>query len=56
MLVNNAGIGWLNALEGTPIDVAQSIFETKTIGTMRMVRAVLPQFRERGVGLIIKVT
>ncbi|WEK04514.1 MAG: SDR family oxidoreductase [Candidatus Devosia phytovorans] len=56
VLVNNAGIGWLNALEGTPIDVAQSIFETNTIGTMRMVRAVLPQFRERGAGLIINVT
>lgn len=56
VLVNNAGIGWLNALEGTPIDVAQSIFETNTIGTMRMVRAVLPQFRERRAGLIINVT
>lgn len=56
VLVNNAGIGWLNALEGTPIKVAQSIFETNTIGTMRMTRAVLPQFRERGAGLIINVT
>lgn len=55
-LVNNAGIGWLNALEGTPIDVAQSVFETNTIGTMRMVKAILPQFRERGAGLIINVT
>jgi len=56
VLVNNAGIGWLNALEGTPIDVAQAVFETNTLGTMRMVRAVLPQFRERGAGLIINVT
>ena len=56
VLVNNAGIGWLNALEGTPIEVAQSIFETNTIGTMRMVRAVLPQFRERRAGLIVNVT
>jgi NAD(P)-dependent dehydrogenase (short-subunit alcohol dehydrogenase family) len=56
VLVNNAGIGWLNALEGTPIDIAQSIFETNTIGTMRMIQAVLPQFRERKAGLIINVT
>lgn len=56
VLVNNAGIGWLNALEGTPIDMAQSIFETNTIGTMRMIQAVLPQFRARKAGLIINVT
>lgn len=56
VLVNNAGIGWLNALEGTPIDVARSVFETNTLGTMRMIGAVLPQFRERRRGLIINVT
>ncbi|TKT83037.1 SDR family oxidoreductase [Aquamicrobium sp. LC103] len=56
VLVNNAGIGWLNALEGTPIDVARSVFETNTLGTMRMIGAVLPQFRERKAGLIINVT
>lgn len=56
VLVNNAGIGWLNALEGTPIDVTRSLFETNTFGTMRMIDAVLPQFRERKAGLIINVT
>lgn len=56
VLVNNAGIGWLNALEGTPIDVTRSVFETNTIGTMRMIGAVVPQFRERKAGLIINVT
>lgn len=56
VLVNNAGIGWLNALEGTPIDVARSLFETNTLGTMRMISAVLPQFRERKAGLVINVT
>lgn len=56
VLVNNAGIGWLNALEGTPTAVARSLFETNTLGTMRMIAAVLPQFRARGAGLIINVT
>ena len=56
VLVNNAGIGWLNALEGTPMDVARDIFETNTIGTMRVVQAVLPQFRERRAGTIVNVT
>lgn len=56
VLVNNAGIGWLNALEGTPMEVARDVFETNTLGTMRMTQAVLPQFRERNAGMIINVT
>lgn len=56
VLVNNAGIGWLNALEGTPMAMARDVFETNTLGTMRMVQAVLPQFRERRAGMIINVT
>ena len=56
VLVNNAGIGWLNALEGTPIDTVRRIFETNTFGTMAMIQAVLPQFRARKSGTIINVT
>lgn len=56
VLVNNAGIGWLNALEGTPLEIARSVFETNTLGTMRMIGAVLPQLRARKAGLIINVT
>ncbi|MGH8261259.1 MAG: SDR family oxidoreductase [Steroidobacteraceae bacterium] len=56
VLVNNAGIGWLNALEGTPIDIAREVFETNTLGTMAVTQAVLPQFRERKAGVIVNVT
>ena len=56
VLVNNAGIGWLNALEGTPVETAREIFETNTLGTMAMTQAVLPQFRERKDGVVIMVT
>jgi NAD(P)-dependent dehydrogenase (short-subunit alcohol dehydrogenase family) len=55
-LVNNAGIGWLNAVEGTPMDVVADIFETNTFGTIRMIQAVLPQFRARKAGMIVNVT
>ncbi|MDE1151543.1 MAG: SDR family oxidoreductase [Micavibrio sp.] len=55
-LVNNAGIGWLNALEGTPLDIAREIFETNTLGTISMMHAVLPQFRARRAGVIVNVT
>lgn len=55
-LVNNAGIGLLNALEGTSLATIREIFETNTIGTIAMTRAVLPQFRERKTGVIVNVT
>lgn len=56
VLVNNAGIGWLNALEGTTLDTVREVFETNTFGTMAMTQAVLPQFRERRSGVVVNVT
>lgn len=56
VLVNNAGIGMFNALEGTPMQVAREVFETNTLGTIAMTQAVLPQFRERKAGVVINVT
>ena len=56
VLVNNAGIGWLNAVEGTPMPIVRDIFETNTFGTIAMIQAVLPQFRARRAGVIINVT
>ncbi len=56
VLVNNAGIGFFNALEGTPMENVRDLFETNTFGTIAMIQAVLPQFRERNSGTIINVT
>ncbi len=56
VLVNNAGIGWLNALEGTPITAARELFETNTLGLIAMTQAVLPQMRERRAGVIVNVS
>jgi NAD(P)-dependent dehydrogenase (short-subunit alcohol dehydrogenase family) len=56
VLVNNAGIGMLGALEGTSIETAREIFETNTLGTMAVIQAVLPQFRQRKAGVIVNVT
>ncbi|WP_245293762.1 SDR family oxidoreductase [Rhizobium bangladeshense] len=56
VLVNNAGIGWLNAVEGTPMEIARDIFETNTLGSIAMTQAILPQMRERQEGVIVNVT
>ncbi len=56
VLVNNAGIGWLNALEGTPIGAARQIFETNTLGLMATTQAILPQMRDRRSGVIVNVS
>ncbi|WP_116134880.1 SDR family oxidoreductase [Trinickia diaoshuihuensis] len=56
VLVNNAGIGVLNALEGTSMDIAREVFETNTLGTIAMTQAFLPQFRQRRAGVIVNVT
>ncbi|HEX3471612.1 MAG TPA: SDR family oxidoreductase [Silvibacterium sp.] len=55
-LVNNAGIGALNALEGTSMDIIREVFETNTLGTIAMTQAVLPQFRQRKAGVIVNIT
>ena len=56
VLVNNAGIGWLNALEGTPMTSARELFETNTLGLIAMTQAVLPQMRKRRAGAIVNVS
>jgi len=56
VLVNNAGIGMLGALEGCSMANAREVFETNTLGTIAMTQAVLPQFRLRRDGVVINVT
>ena len=56
VLVNNAGIGVLGAFEATPMETVRDVFETNTFGLMALTQAFLPQFRERGAGVIVNVT
>ncbi|KAF1046911.1 MAG: 2-(R)-hydroxypropyl-CoM dehydrogenase [Herbaspirillum frisingense] len=56
VLVNNAGIGLLGAVEGISMTKVREIFETNTFGTIAMTQAVLPHMRERKSGVVINVT
>lgn len=55
VLVNNAGIGWFNAMEGTPPETVQEIFAVNLFGPMAMMQAVLPSMRVRRSGVIVNV-
>ncbi|AXB78351.1 SDR family oxidoreductase [Novosphingobium sp. P6W] len=56
VLVNNAGFGAAVPIELIEAQTARALFDTNTLGTLAMIQAVLPQFRERRAGVIINVT
>ncbi len=56
VLVNNAGVGMLNALEGASHEAIANLFATNTLGTIAMTQAVLPRFRARRSGTIVNIT
>lgn len=55
-LVNNAGVGMLNVLEGADMAKVRELFETNVFSTFAMTKAVLPQMRLRGAGAIVNVS
>lgn len=55
-LVNNAGVGMLNVLEGAEMSKVRELFETNVFGAMAMTKAVLPQMRIRRSGVIVNVS
>ena len=56
VLVNNAGMGVTNAVEAMSMDMARTVLETNTLGTIAMAQAVIPQMRERRAGTIINLS
>jgi NAD(P)-dependent dehydrogenase (short-subunit alcohol dehydrogenase family) len=55
-IVNNAGIGGGGPVEGYPLGRFRQIFETNTLGALRMIQAVLPAWRKRGSGVIVNLS
>ena len=56
VLVNNAGIGAVGVFEATPMSLTRELFDTNTSGVMAMTKAVVPDMRSRGSGVIVNVT
>jgi len=56
VLVNNAGIERVGAVEDLSIDDIRASMDTNYLGAARCIKAVLPSMRERGRGCIINVT
>lgn len=55
-LVNNAGVGMLNVLEGAEIARARDLFEINVLGAMAVTRAVMPGMRARRRGVIVNIS
>src|SRR4051794_23625807 len=55
-VVNNAGIFGGGPVEGFPLDRFRQMFETNTLGALRVIQAVLPAWRKRGSGVIVNVS
>jgi NAD(P)-dependent dehydrogenase (short-subunit alcohol dehydrogenase family) len=56
VLVNNAGIYSINAVEDESLEQYRHVMETNYFGAVRCVKQVLPAMRKRGSGCIINVT
>lgn len=56
VLVNNAGYGYLSAVEEGDDAEVRALFDTNYFGVVDMVKAVLPQMRERGAGHVVNIS
>jgi NAD(P)-dependent dehydrogenase (short-subunit alcohol dehydrogenase family) len=56
VLVNNAGMNMIGAVEETTITEAASLFDTNVFGLLRTVQAVLPHMRSQRHGRIVNVS
>jgi NAD(P)-dependent dehydrogenase (short-subunit alcohol dehydrogenase family) len=55
VIVNNAGIAHIGAIETVDLSKAREVFETNYWGTIRMIQAALPEMRAKGSGVIVNV-
>jgi len=56
VLVNNAGFGYLGAVEEGEDDAVRALFDTNVFGLIDMTKAVLPAMRAQASGLIVAIS
>jgi NAD(P)-dependent dehydrogenase (short-subunit alcohol dehydrogenase family) len=56
LLINNAALGLVAAIEDIPAEVARAIFDTNVVGPLRLISALLPGMRQRGGGTVVSVS
>jgi len=56
VLVNNAGYGYLAAIEEGEEPEVRAMFETNFFGALSMIKAALPAMRARGSGYIVNIS
>lgn len=55
-LINNAGFGFVGAIEEASLEEVRALFEVNVFGPIAMIQAVLPDMRARGAGQIVNIT
>lgn len=55
-IVNNAAIAGGGPLDGYPLERIRQMFETNALGALRLIQAILPDWRKRGSGVIVNVS
>lgn len=56
VLVNNAGMGFVGAIEETSLEEVRSVFEPNFFGTLKLTQTVLPFMRKEKRGHIIQIS
>jgi NAD(P)-dependent dehydrogenase (short-subunit alcohol dehydrogenase family) len=56
VLINNAGIGTLQAFENVSVEDIETLWNTNLFGAMRLTKAVMTSMREQGSGSILNVS
>lgn len=56
VLINNAGVGFVGAIEETSSNEVRQVFEANFFGTLKLTQAILPTMRQRKKGHIVQIS